>query len=415
MEQSGRRHVPPALRHRDFRLFWLGQAVSVMGTQFTNVGMAWQIYELTDSVLQIGLLGLARAIPQMILTLFGGILADALDRRRMLIGTQLTQFAVAAGLVGFTVTGAMSPTVLYVASALLAIFGALENPARQAYAPNLVPREDLTSAIALTTSMRQVGYVSGPALGGLALAAAGPASCYGMDAAARALMSGLLLMIRMRQIAGRRGRITLASFLEGLAFVRSQPIILSLMVLDFGANFFGSPRALLPVYARDIFQVGPEGLGILFAASSIGGLAGSITMSMITQPRNAGRWVLLGVTFYAFAAMAFAVSPTFWVAAAMLLCMGVGDNVSSVLRGSINQLVTPDDLRGRVSAVNSIFVNVGPQLGQFESGVVAAWTSVPVAAFTGGLATLLLVLGVAAVPAVRRFNLPRGAPEPASA
>jgi MFS family permease len=399
--------LPPALHHGDFRAFWIGQAVSLIGTQFTNVAMAWQIYQITNSALQLGLLGLARAIPQMALTLVGGMLADAVDRRRIMIATQLGQGTVAAALVLLTVTDAMSPTALYVASGLLALFAALDNPARQAYVPNLVPRADLTSAIALTTSMRQVSYILGPSLGGVVLAVGGPVWCYGSDAAARLVAIGLLLSIRVRRAASGRRRVSLASLLEGLAFVRSQPTILWLMVLDFAANFFGSPRALLPIYARDIFQVGPEGLGILYAASSIGSLSGGLAMSMIGQPRKAGLWILLGVTFYACSVMAFALSPTFAVAVVLLVLMGLGDTVSSVLRGTINQLLTPDELRGRVSAVNSVFVNVGPQLGQFRAGVAAAWWGPVEAAFTGGLATLIVVALVALVPAVRRFSLPR--------
>jgi MFS family permease len=407
--------LPPALRYGDFRGFWIGQAVSLIGTQFTNVAMAWQIYQMTNSALQLGLLGLARAIPQMALTLVGGMLADAVDRRRIMIATQLGQGTVAAALVLLTVTDAMTPTALYVASGLFALFAALDNPARQAYVPNLVPRADLTSAIALTTSMRQVSYILGPALGGVVLAVGGSVWCYGLDTAARLAAIGLLLTIRVRQAAGGRRRVSLASLLEGLAFVRSQPTILWLMVLDFVANFFGSPRALLPIYARDTFQVGPEGLGILYAASSIGSLSGGLAMSMIGQPRNAGRWVLLGVTFYACSVMAFALSPTFAVAVVLLALMGVGDTVSSVLRGTINQLLTPDELRGRVSAVNSIFVNVGPQLGQFRGGVVAAWWGTVESVFTGGLATLIVVGLVALVPAVRRFKFPQTSPESPSA
>src|SRR4051812_5484716 len=165
--------LPPALRHHDFRAFWVGQAFSVIANQFTSVAMAWQIYELTNSPLQIGLLGLARAIPQMGLTLFGGLLADAVDRRRIMMGTQVAQFCVSTFLVTCTVAGVISPAILYVCSACFALFNALENPARQAFVPNLLPREDLASGIALATSQRQAGYILGPSLGGVLLAAAG--------------------------------------------------------------------------------------------------------------------------------------------------------------------------------------------------------------------------------------------------
>jgi MFS family permease len=415
--------LPPALRHHDFRMFWVGQAFSVIANQFTSVAMAWQIYELTNSPLQIGLLGLARALPQMALTLVGGLLADAVDRRRMLMATQVAQFVVAAILVLFTVSGVITPAVLYACSAFFALFTALENPSRQAYVPNLLPREQLASGIALATSQRQAGYIIGPSLGGVLLAFAGPGACYAGDAISRFFMFCTLLVIHGRQPSRRRGRITLSALGEGITFVRGERVVMSLMVLDLAANFFGSPRALLPVYARDVFHVGEVGLGMLFAASAIGAFSGSLVMGFLPQPKNAGIWVLVGVAFYSICAMGFAGTPLLltgplaetnvaFVAAVVLLgLMGVGDTVSSVLRGTINQAVTPDDLRGRVSAVNSVFINSGPALGQFESGVVADRWGVGVSAFTGGLATLLCVAGIALVPAVRRFRFPSTAPE----
>ncbi|MEA2642829.1 MAG: hypothetical protein QOF51_4223 [Chloroflexota bacterium] len=408
----GRGPRPPALRHRDFRVFVIGQAISLVGTQFTNVAMAWQIYELTGSPLQIGLLGLARGIPQIALTLLGGMLADAVDRRRLMMAMQLAQFCVSASLVALTAAELIEPFMLYVASALLAVFAGLENPTRASYVPNLVPRADLTSAIAFTTSMRQVAYILGPSLAGVVLGFAGVVWCYTVDATSWVLMLSSLALIRGRQAASGRRGVSFAALAEGIAFVRSQRIILLLMVLDFSANFFGSPRALLPVYAKDIFHVGPEGLGLLYAASSIGALGGAFVMSTIGQPQRAGRWVLTGVVFYSVCAMGFALSPVYWVALILLVGMGVGDTVSSVLRGSINQLVTPDRLRGRVSAVNSVFINGGPPLGQFESGAVAALWGVPASAFTGGLATLLVALSIAAIPAARRFTLPREEAQP---
>jgi MFS family permease len=369
--------------------------------------MAWQMYELTDSPLQLGLIGLARALPRMALVLVGGLLADAVDRRRLLLVTQAGQMSVSVGLVIATVAGVVTPIHLYVATGLLALFGALGMPARQAIVPNLVPRTELAGALALSSTQHNVGQILGPSLGGVLLAVSSPAWCYAVDAASwLATIVALQLIGRQLSEVGRRGQVSFSSLGDGLRFVRGQPVVLSLMALDFAATFFGGPRALLPVYARDILHVGAGGLGVLYAAIAVGSLLAAVGLSMVGQPDRAGRWVLLGIGAYALCVIGFAFSPVFWLSVLLLAGMGAGDAVSSVLRGTVNQLVTPDELRGRVSSVNSIFSNGGPPLGQFESGLVADRWGAEVSVVSGGIATLLIVLAVAAVPAVRHFRLP---------
>jgi len=407
--------LPPALRHYDFRIYWTGQALSAFGSQFTAVATAWQIYELTGSALEIGLIGLARAIPQMLVLLLGGLLADTVDRRRLMMATQVPQFGVSAALVWLTVIHAISPGVLFTASALFALFGALDMPARQAFIPNLVPREDLTSAIALNTTQRNVGMVAGPSIAGLLLASVGASGCYGVDAFSRITMLVALILIRTRQPIRARGGVTIEALREGFAFIGAQPVVLSLILLDFGATFFGNPNALLPVYARDLLHVGAEGLGVLYAARSFGAIAAAALMGSVGQPKRAGLGVIVGIAFYAACAMGFALSPYYWLSVLLLAGMGAGDLLSEVLRGTIVQVITPDALRGRITAVNTVFTNGGPQLGQLESGVVAGAWGAEVSAFTGGLATLLLTIGVVLVPAVRRFRLAAAAPESAPA
>jgi len=373
--------------------------------------MAWQIYQITNSPLQLGLLGLARALPQMALALFGGVLADRVDRRRILMGTQLAQFCVSTTLVAFTVLGAITPTVLYAASMALALFTSLETPARQAIVPNLVPREDLTSALALNTTQRDAGMIAGPALAGVLLAVHGPALCYAIDALSWLLMLVALLRIKI-VLEALNGRATgvFRSLSEGLTFVWTHPIILSLMALDFGATLFGSARALYPIYARDILGVGAAGLGALYAASAVGSVAGAVVMSMLGQVRRAGLWTLIGVALYGASTVVFALSPFFWLSVLMLAASGLGNMISAVLRGTINQLSTPNALRGRVAALNSVFTQGGPQLGQFESGVVAQVAGTQFSAVTGGVATLVLVLSLLGVPWIRRFEFHRAQP-----
>jgi MFS family permease len=399
--------LPPALRYRDFRRFWAGAVASAIGTQFTTVAMAWQIYEITGSPLQLGFLGLARAIPQMAVLLFGGLLADRLDRRRILAVMQVVQFGVSGSLSVATVSGRVTPIVLYVASVLLALCTAFETPARQALIPNLVPPTNLTSALALNSTQRDVGNIVGPALGGVLLAVSGPAACYAADAISWLAM--LVALLSIRAAVGDPGSLAtpaLQSLAEGLGFVWTHPVILSCMVLDFDATFFGSARALYPIYARDILMVSGVGLGLLYASSAVGSVIAATVMSSLSHIRRAGFWTLVGVAVYGACATVFALSNHFWLSLVLLAGTGAGNIVSAILRGTINQINTPNRLRGRVSAVNGVFVQGGPLLGQFESGLVAQFGGVQFSALTGGLATLLLVAIVAATPWVRTYELP---------
>ncbi len=406
MTSKMRDRLPPALRHRDFALFWAGSALSGVGTQFTTVAMAWQIYELTDSPLQIGLLGLARAVPQIAMAIFGGLLADTMDRKRLMAGLQIVQWATSATLAALTAFHLSSPEALYAGAVLLALASAVEQPARGAVVANLVPPHDLRSGVALHMVQRQVGSVAGPGLAGLALTFAGPGWCYAADAASWLAMLAAVLLVRTPLQSGSQVQPwSLETLLGGARFVMTQPVIFWFMVLDFGATLFGSPNALLPVFARDILAVGPTGLGMLYAASSAGGLAAATFLSASSRLQAAGKWVLVGVVVYGAAIMLFAVTVNFWIALAMLALSGAGNGLSAVLRGTSNQLLTPDNLRGRVGAFNNAFVTGGPQLGQFESGVIAELFGPQVSALTGGIGALLLALGIATIPVVRRFQL----------
>jgi MFS family permease len=270
-----------------------------------------------------------------------------------------------------------------------------------------VPDADLSSALALNATQRDAGNIIGPALGGILLALSGPAVCYALDALSWIAM--LMALLSLSAIVGRSGSSStpaLQSLAEGLVFVWLHPVILSCMVLDFGATLFGSARALYPIYARDILSVGAAGLGLLYTASAVGSVIAAAVMSIKTQVRRAGLWVLIGVAVYGACATLFAVSDHFLLSLVLLAGSGAGNLVSAVLRTTINQLSTPNHLRGRVSAVNSIFTTGGPQFGQFESGVVAQLAGAEISALTGGLATLALVAIIAATPWVRDYEIP---------
>jgi MFS family permease len=377
-----------------------------MGTQFTTVAMAWQIYELTHSPLQIGLLGLARAVPQMVLLLVAGLLADAMNRRKLMMCTQTGLFCVSTTLALLTFAGKASPHMLYIATMLLALFSSLEQPSRQSLIPNLVPRQDLPRALALQGTQRHVPMIAGPSIAGIVLALSGPAACYTIDALSWIAMLLALAALRTKIPEGGGLRaVSLRSLQEGIGFVWQHGIILPLMLLDFGASFFGNVRGLLPIYARDILFVGPTGLGVLYSARAVGSLAAAAAMGFWGPVKRGGLWVFIGVGIYGLATVSFAYSSLFWFSLLMLTLTGVGDTISSILRGTINQLHTPDELRGRMSSINSIFTMSGPQLGQFEIGVIATWLGSEMAAFTGGLATLAIVVAVAAsFPYARRFR-----------
>jgi MFS family permease len=368
--------------------------------------MAWQIYELTNSPLQLGLLGLARGAPMLVLLLFGGMLADAVNRRHLMMVTQIAQMCISAMLAVTTLFGGISPLVLYAASLFLALCSSLEQPARTAIIPNLVPRDDLSNALALSGTQRHVATIVGPSLAGLLLARSGATLCYAVDAISWLVMLAALAMMRpLSQIAGGRGALSMRALREGVEFVWTHPVILSMMALDFGQNFFGSGRALLPIYARDILGVGPQGLGLLYSATSAGALVMGAAMSMRGPVQRPGVWVLVSVGIYGVFTALFGMSHFFWLSFLMLAGAGAANTVSFVLRNTINQLVTPDEIRGRVTSVNSMFTNTGPQLGQFEAGALAAVIGPVGATALGGLLVTAIAAGLATIASVRGFEV----------
>jgi MFS family permease len=345
------------------------------------------------------------------LLLFGGLLADAVNRRHLMMATQVAQMCVSASLAVMTLVGRVTPPVLYIASLFLALFSALEQPARTAIIPNLVPRSDLSNALALSGTQRYLATIVGPSLAGVLLARRGATLCYTVDAVSwLAMLAALLIMRPLAQVAGGRRAISMQALREGVEFVWTHPVILSMMVLDFVQNFFGNGRALLPIYARDILAVGPKGLGLLYSATSAGAVLMGAVMSMRAQVRRAGAWVIVSVSFYGIFMMLFGVSHFFWFSFLMLASAGAANTVSFVLRNTINQVLTPDEIRGRVTSVNSMFTNTGPQLGQFEAGALASLIGPVAATAVGGLVVTSIAAGLAAVASVRSFEVLESGP-----
>jgi MFS family permease len=397
-----------ALRHRTFRLFYGGLVFSSFGNNFTQLAISWQIYEITGSALQLGLLGLSRAASMIPVLLFGGLLADAIDRRRLMIITQGGQLGIAAMLLLLTATDQISIGMFYVASTVGGLFTAVETPARNAIVPNLVPESDLTHALALNATQRSVASIAGPPLAGVILGFFGPVANYAVTTLSFGTMMGVLAIVRPVnvQAARRRGAVSLQAIGEGCVFVWKHPILLSMMLLDFCQNLFGAMRTLLPVYASDILKVGPEGYGILSGAAAVGSIGGGIVMGTIGQVRRAGVGVMIGIVIFSVCTILFAYNTSFWIALVLMVGEGFGTTVSQVLRSTILQLNIPDELRGRVTSFNAVFANGGGPLGSFRAGAMSEWLGPELAVMTGGVMVLGIVGVVAAsVPFIRRYTI----------
>lgn len=395
-----------ALRHRDFRLMWFGLLVSVAGTQMQATAINWHIYELTRSPLALGMIGLARLIPIILFSLAGGVVADTRNRRRVMVVTQSVMMGAACLLGLVTHLGIVSAGWIYLVGFIGAGAAAFDLPARQSLIPNLVPREDLTNAITLGNVVFQTATIIGPGLAGIIIGSIGIAWIYWFNAVSfLAVIAALVLMHTPTPPRGEHSQSGLKSLQEGFRFVIGSRIIFSTMLLDFFATFFAGANTLLPVFATDILRVGPEGYGILAAAESIGSLITGAFVSLWGDIKAKGVTLLTGVMIYAGATIGFGLSPWFALSMLFLMLIGAGDTLSTILRSTIRQLVTPDHLRGRMTSINMIFFMGGPQLGEIEAGIVAALIGAPLAVAFGGVLTVTLVaLTAYQVPALRNYE-----------
>jgi MFS family permease len=386
-----------ALRYRDFRLLWLGQMVSVTGSQMQLVAVNWHVWILTKSALALGMVGLFRAAPIILCSLAGGVFADAVDRKRLMIVTQSTMLASAAGLALFTVSGSSHVWPIYVLTAIASAASAFDTPARQSLMSTLVPASDLPNAVSLGVTIFYVAMIGGPSLAGLLLAGHGPAIVYAINAASfLAVIAALIAMRVSGRAAVEQGKaasqVSLAALKEGLSFVRRTPIIVQTMTLDFAATFFASATALLPIFADKVLNVGARGFGILAAAPAIGAVLTGLLMARLGNLRRQGRLVIWSVAVFGLATIGFGLSRTFWLSLLMLGVSGAADTVSTVLRQTIRQLVTPDYLRGRTTSINMVFFMGGPQLGELEAGAVATLIGASLSVVTGGVGSVLAAL-----------------------
>ncbi len=397
------------LGYRDFRLFWLGQGISSAGTQMQSAAVAWQVYLLTNSAVALGLLGLFRVVPIIALSIFGGVVADVLDRRRLLLLTQTILMSLSIALAVATSTGTISIWLIYALSALAAGATSFDNPARQAMVPSLVPRSHLTTALGLMSTIFQVATVAGPAIAGVIIATLGVSAVYVADAVSYGAVLAALVVIHPPPVVGAVARISVGAAIEGLRFMRRSPILLSTSALDFIATFFGSATALLPIFARHILAVGSQGYGILYASPAVGAIvAGTLMSAFGRRIQHQGAFILGAVAAYGAFTIGFGLSHLFILSVILLAGTGAADTVSMVLRQTVRQLITPDELRGRMSSVSMMFFMGGPQLGEIEAGVVARSFGAPLSVVSGGVAAVIATLLIAyRASGLRRYQLPR--------
>jgi MFS family permease len=401
-------HIPPALNHRRFRLLWLGFMISVAGTQMQTWALFWHIRTLTDQPIALGGVGLARIVPIVLFSLIGGSMADVLNRRVMMFITQSVMALTAVALALLTISGQIALWHIYFLTAVQAVASAFDGPARQSLVPNLVPAQDLPNAFSLTSIAAQTGAIAGPALSGLVIAYWGQAATYLINAISYlAVLWALVMMGKVAQQADptQRAVVSLPAIREGIQFIRSHPIILSTMIMDFFATFFSSANTLMPIFARDVLHVGAVEYGWLSAAQSIGAMTAALIISQIDEIRRQGPIFLGAVVAFGLATIAFGMSRTVAMAMAGLIFIGASDSVSTIIRNTIRQLQTPDYIRGRMTSVNQIFFMGGPQLGEIEAGIVAQLFNAPLAVITGGIGCIAAVFLIARRwPQIRSYN-----------
>ena len=376
-------------RHRDFMLFWYARVAGTMGSQMLMVALGWQMYDLTGSAWDLGLVGLCQFLPALLLVLVAGHVVDRHHRGRILALCMAAQAIVALALLGAVAGHWATRGWLLAMSVGLGCVRAFQMPAQQALPPLLVPTEVLPQALAFSAAGMQAAIIGGPALGGFVYVA-GADAVYALCMALFLTAGILMRSVRYDHEPPPREPVTMGTLFAGVRFIAQRPDVLGAISLDLFAVLLGGAVALLPIFAKDVLHVGPWGLGLLRAAPAAGALVTSIVITRRGIRRRAGKTMFAAVAVFGLATLVFGLSTSFWLSLAALFVSGAGDMVSVVIRQSLVQLDTPDEMRGRVSAVNSIFIGASNQLGEFESGATAAWFGAVGSVVLGGVGTLLV-------------------------
>jgi len=401
-------HIPPALKNRRYFFLWAGLLISIAGGQMQISALFWHIRTLTGTPnpLALGGIGLARILPIIVFSLVSGPIADAFNRRQILFITQSLLALIALALAILTFTGRIALWHIYALTALQAATVAFDLPARQAMVPNLVPAKDLPNAFSMQSIASNTGSVVGPMLGGVVIAALGQGYTYLFNAISfLAVIIALFLIGPVAQETSKSAGVNFSAMKDGFRFIFSRPVIFSTMLLDFIATFFASANTMMPIVARDILKVGEVGYGILSSAQSIGSVLAALVISQMSFLRRQGPVLLLAVVVFGVATVVFGMSHAFLLALLALVLMGAADAVSTIIRNTIRQLQTPDPIRGRMTSVNQIFFQGGPQLGEVEAGIVAQLFGVPFAIISGGIGCIVgMILIVLKWPQLRTYD-----------
>jgi MFS family permease len=402
---------------RDFRLLTLGSLVTNLGTQATLVALPYQVYVQTRSPLLTGLLGAVELVPIVTMSLYGGALADRVDRRRLLLFDQIALVVVSGGLAAGALAGHPPLALLYVLAGTLAGFSAIQNVARSSIVPNVVGPERLRGALALTFGLYQLTMVIGPSIGGALIAIFGLGTAYLVDAVSclGMVVAVLAMSAQPPHSEHATGESIAASIRDGLRFVRSEKALLGSFGIDLAAMTFGMPRTLFPVLSLTVYHTGAAGTGALFASVSAGATVAALSTGWLTRTRRLGVVVIWAVMCWGAAIALAGLVSTLWAAMALLALAGAADSISAVCRSTINQTVTPDAMRGRMSAAFSLVVTSGPRLGDIESGTIASLSTPRFSVLSGGLGCIVsALLIVRAFPALARYDAEHALPAAAS-
>ncbi len=397
------------LRHPAFRWFFIAQIFSITGSAMQLAAVNWDVWRITHNELALGVVGLVRIVPIIVLSLLGGVVADAMDRRKLQLATQSLMLVFAGILAIVTITGNESLPLIYLLTAAISGMSAFDQPARNAMVPNLVEPHEISHAARLNVVMYTVTSVFGPVLAGFILAAFGSGAAYAFNALS--FIPVVIVLIGLKRVlmpapVGAKREISFEAMFEGLRFVKSSPLLWSTMLVDFFATLLASATVLLPVYATDVLKVGATGYGILTAAPAVGATLGAIVMAQYGgRIQKQGVVMLWAVAWFGVATIIFGYSTVFWLSLLALAGTGFTDSISAGIRSPLRQVLTPDHLRGRMLSVNMMFFMGGPQLGEFEAGVVARAFGPVISVVTGGVATVLVVAWIArSFPTLTRYR-----------
>jgi MFS family permease len=399
---SAPRPADSLLHHRAYLAFWCARTASSFGFQMLSVAVGWQIYAITGRAFDLGLIGLVQFFPSVLLALPAGHLADQFDRRRIVLIGQIVEWLAIVLLTTLSLLHRIDEAGILLLVFAISTAKAFESPSMQSMVPALVPPALLPRAMAVNGSAMQAAMIMGPALGGL-LYVAGPGVVYAVAAVLYLISTVMVSQLSYEQAPPRREPATLKTLFAGVHFIRERKDVLGVISLDLFAVLLGGATALLPIFAKDILHTGPWGLGLLRAAPAVGALLMSFWLARHSMERNVGKIMFAAVAGFGVGTLVFALSQVLWLSLLALFALGAFDMVSMVIRGSLVQLDTPDAMRGRVSAVNAIFINTSNQLGEFESGMLAAWLGAVGSAVVGGIGTLAVVgLWMLLFPGLRR-------------